>query len=213
MTFEHVPPRSQGGKELVLTCSTCNSQAGSSIDAHLSKRNLFERLEFNPSVPPKVLFEFEGFKVNAITTRKINQVTIKFSDKTNNPKAYTEFLARLSEMAKEGLGDGCEFSITPKAEYRPRLASISDLKSSFLIAFAKFGYRYALHENLYPVRQQIRNPEARILEFFSIVSKYEKKNDNRLALVEKPLSFLWVQLGRRIVFLPWIDSKSDFLDF
>ena len=35
---EHVPPASTGGRVLVLTCTRCNSTAGSTMDAHAAGR-------------------------------------------------------------------------------------------------------------------------------------------------------------------------------
>jgi hypothetical protein len=35
LTKEHVPPRSIGGREMVLTCRQCNNSAGATFDAHL----------------------------------------------------------------------------------------------------------------------------------------------------------------------------------
>jgi len=38
LTREHAPPESLGGKNKALTCSECNSGAGSKYDSHFSKR-------------------------------------------------------------------------------------------------------------------------------------------------------------------------------
>src|SRR5688572_916542 len=38
LTAEHVPPKSFGGKELVLTCAPCNHIAGAHLDSHARKR-------------------------------------------------------------------------------------------------------------------------------------------------------------------------------
>ena len=34
LSAEHVPPKSVGGQELVLTCTSCNNLAGTKLDAH-----------------------------------------------------------------------------------------------------------------------------------------------------------------------------------
>src|SRR5687768_7531003 len=36
VTFEHVPPESVGGRELVLTCALCNNESGTRLDKHLA---------------------------------------------------------------------------------------------------------------------------------------------------------------------------------
>ena len=38
LTLEHVPPRSMGGRRLVLTCRDCNARAGHMMDVHAYKR-------------------------------------------------------------------------------------------------------------------------------------------------------------------------------
>jgi hypothetical protein len=38
LTREHAPPRSIGGREIVLTCSECNSTSGHLLDAELRRR-------------------------------------------------------------------------------------------------------------------------------------------------------------------------------
>ena len=38
LTAEHVPPESFGGKELILTCASCNHTSGSRIESHGRKR-------------------------------------------------------------------------------------------------------------------------------------------------------------------------------
>ena len=39
LTVDHVPPKSIGGRRMVLTCRTCNSVAGSDADAGARARN------------------------------------------------------------------------------------------------------------------------------------------------------------------------------
>jgi len=38
LTVEHVPPKSPGGRALVLTCRACHNTAGAALDAHARKR-------------------------------------------------------------------------------------------------------------------------------------------------------------------------------
>src|SRR5213593_4836862 len=37
LTLEDVPPKAFGGKELVITCHSCNSEGGRTVDAELAK--------------------------------------------------------------------------------------------------------------------------------------------------------------------------------
>ena len=44
LTLEHVPPKSVGGKEIILTCKNCNNSTGSTIDAAISARKNSEEM-------------------------------------------------------------------------------------------------------------------------------------------------------------------------
>ena len=44
LTAEHVPSKSLGGKELILTCAHCNHVSGSRIESHASKKENLEGL-------------------------------------------------------------------------------------------------------------------------------------------------------------------------
>ena len=37
LTIEHIPPKSVGAQSVLLTCASCNNEAGSRLDSHLAK--------------------------------------------------------------------------------------------------------------------------------------------------------------------------------
>jgi hypothetical protein len=45
LTLEHVPPKSLGGKPLVLTCKDCNNDSGHSIDSAAALRKDMESIQ------------------------------------------------------------------------------------------------------------------------------------------------------------------------
>src|SRR5437762_3478480 len=42
LTAEDVPPKSVGGRKILLTCEDCNGSAGRDLDHHASKRQMVE---------------------------------------------------------------------------------------------------------------------------------------------------------------------------
>ena len=44
LTLEHVPPKSMGGKEIILTCKACNNEAGSNIDLNIANQQNMIRI-------------------------------------------------------------------------------------------------------------------------------------------------------------------------
>jgi hypothetical protein len=57
LTLEHVPPKALGGRISLLTCKNCNSSHGHSLDSHLVKRVLANRLlKLNPGASSNVRY-------------------------------------------------------------------------------------------------------------------------------------------------------------
>ncbi|SRR6266487_863343 len=65
LTVEHVPPKVLGGRELVLTCKTCNNRAGSKFDAEADKQQRLSQLVSGQSEQP----ETAALTIGGITTR------------------------------------------------------------------------------------------------------------------------------------------------
>jgi 5-methylcytosine-specific restriction endonuclease McrA len=53
LTVEHVPPKVLGGRELVLTCRTCNNHAGSKFDAEADKQQRLSQFVSGQSERPE----------------------------------------------------------------------------------------------------------------------------------------------------------------
>ena len=49
LTLEDIPPKSLGGKPILLTCKECNNESGTKLDEQLRKKLIFD--EFNQKVP------------------------------------------------------------------------------------------------------------------------------------------------------------------
>ena len=70
--------------------------------------------------------------------------------------------------------------------FKWRDAQIGDLKLAYLAAFALFGYQYALHPRLDPIREQIRNPEEQIVEDAWWIAPPALAEDPTLILIRDP---------------------------
>lgn len=212
LTLEHVPPRSQGGKGLVLTCELCNNRAGHTVDAHLHRRAEMEALERairgeGTASNRPVAVEYEGTQVNA--TAHVHGpegiIYLDVHEERNNP-ARTEH-QRAAAAASAAAGLSGTVRISAKIGWDERQAQISELRAAFLLAFARFGYSYALHARLEAVRRQIREPEAEIIRVFSFPAAEEGPLAMRIAV--EPFWAVLVRIGRAVVVLPWNEGDHD----
>ncbi len=210
MTLEHVPPKSQCGKDIVLTCFNCNLKAGGLIDAELDNQKIIENILIATKKTQKVKLKIEGIDLNAtVTTPKPLKLEIKIEKKINCP-SNTELFEKLAhEMSIKNTWGKCKFNITPYKKYNTRLADIGYLKSAFLISFAKFGFRYALDNKLNDIRAQIKYPYEKIIDKFCFISSDMNMKGNKIVIVKEPFRFLSIQFDRRVIFLPFLDSSED----
>lgn len=152
LTGEHVPPRSMGGKIIILTCRACNHLSGLRFEHALPKRIHTERQvrgivgdeegEFG-----HVVLQFGEYAINANLSGKGGVKHIAVSEK-NDPSALEGM-----RKALDGFRDQSEFTISTTKGFREEDAQLADLKSAFLVLSAKFGYLFCLDEK----RKRLRN--------------------------------------------------------
>ena len=212
LSLEHVPPEALGGRELVLTCSECNSTAGTKVDSQAVRRE--EVRAFMKAVASGgssysniARLTIGGVTLNCSLTVDPTDRTMSLapSEKHNDPQAVRKYREQLGEADKQGTWDRMPFSLGPARSYHPQLARLSDLRAGYLLAFAKLGYRYAFHPRLDPVREQLRNPDEEIITGFSV----SPTGDQVIVIAERPIEALWVVMPQAAVLLPWPPSKVD----
>jgi hypothetical protein len=217
LTLEHVPARSVGGKAIVLTCRRCNSTAGYTADAALSKREINRRfVEFMVGRRD----EFEGHIGLRIGADEVRARVVRYGDGldtrfeilggTNNPARVEAAGHYMSCLVERGDATGETFTVSSGSSYDPRLAKVADLKAAFLAAFAALGYRYAFSSALASVRQQIQRPEEVILHDPWTVA-VGSEDEFLMVLAAEP-ECLVVKLRDSGVLLPWLTSPEGFLD-
>lgn len=159
LTIEDVPPMSLGGTPCLLTCRSCNSRCGHEIDVFLLNevRYFDEKNDFTK--PKKAILLKNDIKLNA-TFRSINGENVIDIEKNNDPRKISKF--KRSFFEENG---SSKFSVkVKKCDYKRDVhrANVAALKTAYLLAFAKLGYRYILNENLENIRQQILHPNQNI---------------------------------------------------
>ena len=159
VTLEHAPPKSLGGSVICLTCASCNNKA-SLIDQHafLSKK---ARDEWSAGHGAPIVVDLFGYKK-----------THRFIPR--DPKASYPARKHLMRNGSIQLGSppsnnrldankGISFRIPQRDDYE----FVSMVKSAYLMVFSLMGangYRFAKNIGLAPVREQIMNPDKKILK-------------------------------------------------
>ena len=216
LTEEHVPPRSIGGKSLVLTCKPCNTRAGSSIDAALSKRKDFigltRSLGGTGRFQGRVRLTMGGVTTNTNATIENGKMEMVAPIGINDPKKHSSLFKHLDNLYERNTWDGEKFQIKPNLAVNMRLAQLSDLKTAYLAAFASLGYRYIARSELDVVREQIRVPENKIIQLFFCGLSSEIVARLSIRSVEYPFKAIAVQIGNSFFFLPPVSGGARFYD-
>jgi len=180
ITIEHVPPEILGGKPIVLTCKDCNSTCGHDVDVYLRNEiEHHERAYFNGSKGHFSKYSHGGVEVNAITNEdKDGTVNISIERKRNSPIVFNTFIESVDASADDLNIDGR--LILGDHKRNVIKADIAILKSAYLYAFYKLGYKYILSTKLNAIRKQIQNPNEDILPQYYLQSDHidEKRQDD-----------------------------------
>ena len=213
LTLEHIPPESLGGKDVLLTCVNCNNRSGHKLDSELVKRqshyNLITALTKRTSeFSGRVKLEIAGEKLNF--DLYINSQTGRGSYKPagNNPKAMERYSTEMKRFATEDLWNGQEVKTTTVFGYNDWLSKVGDLRLAYLASFALFGYRYAFDNRLSKIREQILNPEEKILNGFWTFLNFDLK-ERFIVVADEPIRMLIAVLDCTMVFLPWVNGPKD----
>lgn len=156
LTLEDVPPKSLGGKPVILTCKRCNNNSGRDLDSHLkAKIDLDLFMEGEKEIPST--FGIKGnnhFK--SLMSFNSDERRFRFSYSHKNPYAKREVESLISKWN----GSQFEFKIKGPNQRRSLGALI---RVAYLLAFEQFGYAYLLSPGGSIVREQIINPEKQII--------------------------------------------------
>lgn len=212
LTLEDVPPKSIGGKPLLLTCRRCNSSAGHTIDVCTANKRKFE--EFGRVVCgqekgtiPSVKLSIADFNIRASICTE-HSFDVRPFPNANAPATIERYKEYLKNLAGNN-SNGFEFKLSISQKYNHRLFKLSQLKSAFLLIFVWLGYRYAFDPRLEVVRRQIQEPENDILGTRFWIEGNESMPSNKVMLLRKPLSVFLVSFDGFSIVLPSLKSTED----
>lgn len=212
LTLEDVPPKSIGGKPLLLTCRSCNSSAGCTIDAAVANKRKFEDFqkivcgEKKGKIPfVKLSLEDLHIATSICTENSFDIMPLENANAPNVIERYKRYLMNLSGNN----GNDLKFQLSISHKYDSRLFKLSHLKSAFLIIFAFLGYRYAFDPRLDGVRQQIQEPENDILGTRFWIEGNESMPLNMVMFLSSPLPIFLVSFNGFCIVLPSLESKGD----
>jgi hypothetical protein len=206
-TFEDVPPRSVGGRPLILTCNVCNSKSGHTCDWHWANFWALEGFASEDMKKPvDVEFTYENVTSVAELSNKDGAYVLKIIKKASNPEAVRE-TERLFGQAVAAKAQPEPMNVTfHKSRFDEHLLKVSVLRAAYLVGIAVAGYSWIRVWE--PIRQQILDPINRD-ESLSLLVRYEREyaRDRRsLGIVESPFEMrsFYIGFGRWTIFLPWV---------
>jgi len=209
LTLEHVPPKSQGGKAIALTCSVCNNKAGHTIDAEVARRE--EVLKASALVTQKGTYEGDlalsfgdesGKPLNFRAVLHDNQLRFYLKPKSNPPDARGRLKACIDRHNSMQPGHVTNITFSTIKKYSKKLSNVGYLKSAFLVAFAAFGYTYAFDANLEDVRRQIILYDKDVLKNYILRPRGIVFEENSFLLVDSPVKAFFVVINNQCVVLP-----------
>ena len=197
LTSEHVPPKSLGGRELLLTCRRCNNTSGTKLDADAkTKERVRVALDGRLDRAERVKARIGDLVVNAELVSANGQYSLRVPAQVNSPAAKRT----LVKLGKVGA------SLTVQSvPYADLGAKISWLRSGYLALVAMYGYELALDPAMEIVRRQIIECDERKMVSFTseLPQEYPFKRRTIVKVLEPESHGGWAVLfGRYLLHYP-----------
>lgn len=215
LTIEHIPPKSVGGKEMVLTCKKCNNEHGSKFDSHLIEKLAFKKLTLlKPGTVKKNLKYKIGNEISANGNLFVDQqsnINFVLEEKRTNPKFHRDII----DFVTGKRGDvKVDFSLQT---YNENKVKISVLRSAYLKTFKELGYAFIINSNSDIPRKVIMEyPDVETIR--GVYSASENNCILGLSVITKPAQLQGYIVGLKIlkddveelynVFLPGGNTQS-----
>ncbi len=212
LTLEHVPPKSLGGKPIILTCKSINNTDGASSDKKML--GFFKTQLFNDDkgkLPAKLLSidrNFQGI-TSEVSIDASGSPKIQFLTSTKNLKV-------LEHKKLFDLWDGTQFKFSIKLQKRIEKRTL--LKCAYLMAFSKIGYNLFFSKNgysqsTYGILGKVLRSEIAPDEYpIPYLNEHSPKDTPQIGLITEPKHYrsLYVNLEFKLdgktfkyaVFLP-----------
>lgn len=216
LTLEHVPPKSMQGKEIILTCFECNSDAGIKIDSQVANQQNMIRLTRSLATQKFSEKERGIVRINDIDLRvELNKesdgqpINIAIIGKANNPKDIEKTKSYLKHRAEASHPLSFNLISESRYNYNEKLAKIGHLKTAFLVATAAFGYSFAFSKSLSKIRQQINIPIESVNTFY--IEYFDASSAEKCIIEVPPLGIIVVSFsGVRVVLPHPLKTHTDY---
>ncbi|HMC65453.1 MAG TPA: HNH endonuclease [Gemmataceae bacterium] len=160
VSLAHVIPDALGGRLRTLTCTACNNDGGSELEAHLVERFRFE--DFAAGVGTQrarmVVGPLGSVEVEWENRPAKKAIDLRIIGPQSSPAHVEAIQRRFTELSRQSNG---KLSLSLALSYRnySRHISTALYQSAFLLMFSYFGYDFAGHPNYAPLRERLRNPK------------------------------------------------------
>src|SRR5438105_7473410 len=135
LSLEHAPPASVGGRHIAVTCRTCNSTAGATVDAALRWAEMIRDFGFRRMTESmQATFEFAGIEQRVQATFGESGLTILGVPKQNHPDTAQALIAAFDKVVDDSSTDATMKLSFATPDFRS--ASVGWLRAAYLVAFA-----------------------------------------------------------------------------
>jgi hypothetical protein len=163
LTLAHVLPEALGGSFCTLTCTPCNNDMGSDLEAFLLERFRAEdAMKGVGTMAGRLEGAFGSVGVEFQVAPPGEPWTIIVIDKQTNPAVLRNLDESLDAPAASGAAQ-VSSGIKPRFRHRPNRVSAAIYQSAFLLMFAYFSYEFAFDPRYAKLREQILKPDEEIL--------------------------------------------------
>lgn len=209
LTKEHVPPRSVGGREMVLTCRPCNNRAGATFDAHMERAEAFRR--FGSDEPLRHL------DITLTVAGIPNRGSMYFGPggilMFGNPKQnHPDDIAKFTESFGDLVNAGHPMQVTFRDTFHQRTALLGFVRAAYLAAFAVLGYAYIFRPVFEPIRAALNGADDESLVLPVLRRGDGRADDRQIGLISEPTwlaGAVVVLIGQTAVILPNVDTPGD----
>jgi hypothetical protein len=208
LSRDHAPPRNVGGSRVVLTCRSCNSHAGHTLDDEIRRAETVRGFVSGKSIPRTAgSVEVDGIALRAEVSASEGRITLAGVPKANDPRVRDAHIAAFDAMVARDPSEQA-FRVNIPGFDNAR-AQAGWLRAAYLIAFAAFGYRYILRPQLDVVRRQVADPDNVYIDRYVLHGHDRPKESRYLGAIERPRSLraVAVVMGDHFVFLPGFERS------
>lgn len=211
LSLEDVPPKSVGGKSLLLTCRQCNNTHGTELDAHIKAGRDIREI-FEGTRETRGYFRVGEHRMAVKGTvfasdNKLQEMIGKSSPSDRDAvQSHFESLAGTDATGKE-------FHFGFSMKYDAWREQVAWLRVAYLYLSALLGYTFVLRAVLDPIRDQFAHPGEKLVPQI-IKTMTDPVPDDCIVSVSLPaeLRSFVVKVQRWIFFFPGFVDSDSFYD-